>query len=265
MLPPGIREYYVNYGKLTFAVDGEHTDKVLTRMEMEAVAPFIRGAENAVHLCCGAGRHVTAFALSGIRSVGLDISPFLVRFGWDRIRRMGLEGRCGLLLGDTLSPPFADASARVVTLLGNCFSLFDAENARRIIAEADRIARPDGRFIIDIPDPEHAAALFSGKVTLTGSVETEEDGEVFWEWTRYVDGGSGCLVSRETIFRKEAGRHNDRKVHVFRFRLYTPESAAELVNGGSYRLRHREHVVDTSGRYRGLLKKRYILCFQKYG
>ncbi|MBW2102609.1 MAG: class I SAM-dependent methyltransferase [Deltaproteobacteria bacterium] len=101
----GIREYYIRGGHLSFELDSEHTDGELTAAEMAILAPWLDGVRNAFHLCCGAGRHVRAFARKGILSLGLDISPYLLGRGLEEIRTEGLETHSAVLRADALAIP----------------------------------------------------------------------------------------------------------------------------------------------------------------
>ena len=137
------QRYYVRNGALSYELDQEHTDGDLTALEMDLIADSLDGIRGAVHLCCGAGRHVAAFERRGIPSVGMDISPVLLK----RARENTSPPGC-LVQGNALSVPLKSGSTDCVTLLGNSLCLFPAGSGKRIFEEVHRIQITRGLCIL---------------------------------------------------------------------------------------------------------------------
>lgn len=99
--------------------------------------------ERCLDVACGTGNYTHALARSGVRIIGLDISPRMIAAARKKQRAAALEG---FVLGTALALPFADGSfaAACCTLAIHHFP--DRAAAFREIA---RILDPDvGRFVL---------------------------------------------------------------------------------------------------------------------
>jgi SAM-dependent methyltransferase len=95
-------------------------------------------------VACGPGRFLRALADAGETACGLDLSaPLLAR------AREVLSGG-SLVRGDMRVLPFRGGAFGAVLLLFTSFGYFaDPDDDRRVLAEAVRILRPDGSFVLD--------------------------------------------------------------------------------------------------------------------
>ena len=95
-------------------------------------------------VACGPGRFLRALADAGETVCGLDLSaPLLAR------ARTVLRGGA-LVRGDMRALPFRRGAFGAVLLLFTSFGYFaDSDDDRRVLAEAARLLRPGGSFVLD--------------------------------------------------------------------------------------------------------------------
>lgn len=120
------------------------------RLFLEGLDPDVTGP--VLDLGCGAGRHVAAFRDHGVEVVGLDLSPVLLA------RARATASGATLIRGDMRTLPLRDESFAAVASFFTSFGYFDAEDEdRRVVAEARRVLRPGGRFLLDFLNAEAVA------------------------------------------------------------------------------------------------------------
>jgi SAM-dependent methyltransferase len=113
----------------------------------------------------------------------------------------------------------------VVLLLANSFSCFvDACDNRRVLAEAVRVLKPAGRFLIDLIDYEAALSHFRPE----SWHETGEDIVVCWKRELADD----IIRVREMVLSKTTGLLRDR---TYAERLYSPERIRALLTESGFR------------------------------
>lgn len=257
------QNYYSRNGDLSYELDREHTDRELTYNEMILLSEHLEGVRTAVHLCCGAGRHVVAFRKMGISSVGIDISRHLLNHGVDNMKSLFNSSFTVFAEGDILDSPIKDNCSDCVTLMGNSLCLIPKNKWPCVFCEVDRMLQPNGIFVMDLPDP----AFLKGD-SLTASktsqiLDTKKLGKVRWEWIRHLNETENVLISEETIH--FCGCHDASQPIrlIFELSLNTPKDVCSVAE--SYRL-HPEReffCVDNSGRYKGMLRKRVFYIFRK--
>ncbi len=256
------REYYIKEGNLSYEVDEEHTDEELTKAEMELLSTHLSGIRNAVHLCCGAGRHVSAFGNLGIFSVGVDISPYLLAAGRLNIMGLNVSNSSCLVLGDASTTPIISQGADCVTLLGNSFTLFTENEVRNVLTEIRRILRSGGIFIFDIPDKKYVEANLLQGNEISRFIKTKSLGEVNWTWKRQLNKKKCTLTSRETLtFTDENERPRVKKI-TFVCNLYDPQKTSSMASKSGLKPIKRIEYHDTSGRYKGMMVRRIFLIMK---
>ncbi len=258
----GIRDYYILDGDLSYEVDGEHTDTELTMAEMEILHTHLSTVRNSVHLCCGAGRHVSAFGSMNVYSVGMDISPYLIAQGQKNIIKKNWADYAYLILGEVTETPFRLHSIDCVTLLGNSFSLFSNEKSVELLKEIKRILCSNGIFILDIPHPSYAASNLVKNYEISRRVKTNTLGEVSWTWTRKIDSCGKTLTSQERISYIDENGCQKVKNLLFKFFLYDPFEICSMTSDAGLELIKRVEFNDTSGRYHGMLRKRIFFILK---
>lgn len=100
-------------------------------------------------LACGAGRHTAVLRRRGYRTLGVDLSITLLA----RMREQGLPR----VAGDMRRLPFADGTFDWILNFFTSFGYFEKERENfQVLEEIVRILTPEGRFLIDILNPNRA-------------------------------------------------------------------------------------------------------------
>lgn len=181
----------------------EHRDHHEAREVVRLIAERLGDEPDApaLDLACGAGRHQRMLCERGWWTVGLDLSPSL-------LRAARAEDRTGpLVRADMRRLPFADASFSVVVNLFTSFGYFrdDAQHFR-VLSEVARVTRRGGWFVLDYL---HAAQV---KATLVPRDE-QSVGSTMVEQAREIS-PDGRFV-RKTITIGELGRTFEERVRLF--------------------------------------------------
>lgn len=173
---------------------------IVERMGAQVDAPVL-------DLACGAGRHQRTLCDRGWWTVGLDLSPSLLRAA------RGEDRTAPLVRADMRELPFADASFALVVNLFTSFGYFrdDAQHLR-VLTDVARVTRPGGWFVLDYLHAEQVRqSLVPRDERTVGTVTVEQEREI---------SADGRFV-RKTITLGDLGR-----TFVERVRLFEP---AELV------------------------------------
>lgn len=160
-------------------------------------------------LACGAGRHQRMLCERGWWTVGLDLSPSL-------LRAARAEDRTApLVRADMRELPFADGSFALVVNLFTSFGYFreDAQHLR-VLVDVARVVRPGGWFVLDyLHADEVRRSLVPRDERTAGTLTVEQEREI---------SADGRFV-RKTITIGELGR-----TFVERVRLFEPSELVAL-------------------------------------
>jgi SAM-dependent methyltransferase len=166
-------------------------------------------------LACGAGRHQRTLCDRGWWTVGLDLSPSL-------LRAARVEDRTApLVRADMRELPFADASFALVVNLFTSFGYFrdDAQHLR-VLRDVARVTRPGGWFVLDYLHAEQVRqSLVPRDERTVGTVTVEQEREI---------SADGRFV-RKTITLGDLGR-----TFVERVRLFEPEELTALCTSAGF-------------------------------
>jgi SAM-dependent methyltransferase len=181
---------------------------IAERMGDEVDAPVL-------DLACGAGRHQRTLCERGWWTVGLDLSPSL-------LRAARAEDRTGSLVrGDMRELPFANGSFALVVNLFTRFGYFREDlQHRRVLADVARVTRPGGWFVLDYLHAEHVRrSLVARDERTVGTVTVEQEREI---------SSDGRFV-RKMITIGDLGR-----TFVERVRLFEPDELVALCTGAGF-------------------------------
>jgi SAM-dependent methyltransferase len=187
----------------------EHRDHHEAREVVALIAERMADAADApvLDLACGAGRHQRTLCDRGWWTVGLDLSPSL-------LRSARAEDRTApLVRADMRELPFADESFVLVVNLFTSFGYFrdDAQHLR-VLTQVARVVQKGGWFVLDYLHADQVRlSLVPRDERSVGSVTVEQEREI---------SADGRFV-RKMITIGELGR-----TFVERVRLFEP---AELV------------------------------------
>jgi ubiquinone/menaquinone biosynthesis methyltransferase len=123
--------------------------------------------ERVLDLACGTGDLAFATTVQSALTVGLDVTPRMVRLASERARMARLPTR--LIVGDMMSLPFASASIDVIT---TGYGFRNVPVLDEAIRETCRVLRPGGRlFSLDFnrPQPPLLRAAYLAYLTVVGS------------------------------------------------------------------------------------------------
>jgi SAM-dependent methyltransferase len=195
----------------------EHRDHHEARELVRLIAERLGDAPDApvLDLACGAGRHQRMLCDRGWWTVGLDLSPSL-------LRAARAEDRIGpLVRADMRRLPFADASFAVVVNLFTSFGYFREDTQHlRVLREVARVTRPGGWFVLDYLHADHVRdTLVSRDEQTVGATVVELEREI---------SPDGRFV-RKTITIGELGR-----TFVERVRLFEPEELVALSTAAGF-------------------------------
>jgi D-alanine-D-alanine ligase len=192
----------------------------LTKREVDVAERLLRlrPTDYILDLCGGQGRHALELARRGYQYLTvLDYAPFLLQRGHREAADSGLT--VNFCRGDARAMPLHSTSVDVVLLMANSFGYFShpAED-RQVLAEAVRVLRQRGRFLIDLTD-----AHFIRRHFLAESWHEATD-EVVVCWKREL--ADDVVRVREMVLSKTQGLLRDR---TYAERLYPPERLCTIL------------------------------------
>jgi ubiquinone/menaquinone biosynthesis C-methylase UbiE len=121
------------------------------RSFFDAVVPA--PGNRTVEMGCGEGRVSRDLRRCGHRTVGIDLSPTLLRHARDA------DPGGAYLIADAAALPLGDAFCDLVVAYNSLMDIADMEGA---VAEAGRILAPGGRFCVCITHPMGNTGRFDG-------------------------------------------------------------------------------------------------------
>ena len=117
-------------------------------------AARLTGTEHILDMGCGAGHTALAVAPRAAHVAAIDVAPEMIAVAEGLARGRGVAN-IEFRLADVAALPFADASFDVIT---SRYSAHHYPDPARALAEAARVLRPGGRFLlVDTISPETPA------------------------------------------------------------------------------------------------------------
>jgi SAM-dependent methyltransferase len=209
--PPRPDDWFEDWFGEEYLALYEHRDHHEAREVVALIAEQMGEVGDApvLDLACGAGRHQRTLCERGWWTVGLDLSPSL-------LRAARAEDRTApLVRADMRELPFADESFVLVVNLFTSFGYFrdDAQHLR-VLRDVARVVRPGGWFVLDYLHADQVRrSLVARDERTVGTVTVEQEREI---------SADGRFV-RKTITIGDLGR-----TFVERVRLFEPEELALL-------------------------------------
>lgn len=182
--------------------------------------------EPVLDLACGAGRHQRTLSENGWWTVGLDLSPSLLRAA------RAADHDAPLVRADMRTLPFTDGAFALVVNLFTSFGYFqDDDEHQRVLLDVARVLRPGGWFVLDYLNAQHVRdTLVAHDERRVGTTVVEQEREITADG-RYV---------RKTISLGEYGR-----TFMERVRLFEPAELASRCRDAGF------DVCDMLGDYDG--------------
>lgn len=257
-------EFYNQHGDISYDFDDEHTDFELAEIEFALLKKYLSPNPHVLQLFCGAGRHVLEFAKNGLKSVGMDISPFLL----DKARGLldpKKQMNASLICADVLAPPFGQGIFGCATALGNSISLLNDSQLSRLYCQTHWVLKSGGVFIIDIPDFDFL--ISNNALAFDANIQTKQffskaHGPGLFSWNRIFDPESCQIISNETIVFHPNTRREQKYTTRFCINVLFPDDIQKL--SVKHGFRHLETIVydDPRGIYRGMIKRRFFMVHQ---
>ncbi len=178
-------------------------------------------------LGCGPGRHLRAFAVAGASAVGLDRSAELLARAASESK--GNSARWRLIRADMRTLPFTEAAFDGATSLFTTLGYSTEDDDRRSIAEAWRVVRAGGFFLLDFLNRDRVLAevrpmseRVNGAYRVFERRRVQNGRRVIKRITIERDGGGGAPLA-------------DYEEQVT---LYTGEELRALLQGAGFRVAH---------------------------
>ncbi|MHA8053319.1 bifunctional demethylmenaquinone methyltransferase/2-methoxy-6-polyprenyl-1,4-benzoquinol methylase UbiE [Aquirufa sp. Wall-65K1] len=105
-----------------------------------------KGIKSLLDIATGTGDFaIEALKIQPEKIIGVDISQGMLDFGIEKIKKMGLEDKIHLQLGDSEKLPFSDQSFDAITV---SFGVRNYENLERGLSDMLRVLKPGGYCLI---------------------------------------------------------------------------------------------------------------------
>jgi D-alanine-D-alanine ligase len=134
----------------------------LTRREVDFLEAHLQigNSDRILDLCGGHGRHSLELARRGYESATvLDYSGYLVRLGRTKAAEQGLRVR--FVQADARGTGLTGEQFDFVLVMANSFGYFpDDDDNLKILCEAHRLCRPEGKLLLDLLDSGYVVEQF---------------------------------------------------------------------------------------------------------
>lgn len=128
----------------------EIADKDQTERQVDFVEEILKPHGYILDLACGSGRHMIPLSADGYNTVGLDISPKLLKIAKQRYRDIAV------ILADMRFLPFKDSAFGAVVSLDTSFGYLPSEADDRVsLAEVRRVLSIGHIVVVDVFNREY--------------------------------------------------------------------------------------------------------------
>ena len=200
-------------------------DEDLTRLEVDVVCELLPMAfeHRILDLCGGQGRHSFELCKRGFSDCTLlDYSQSLTDIAINKVRKNDVPlkvMRCDARKIDLAADQFDH-----VLIMGNSLGYIQESDAdRKILSEAYRVLRPDGRLLVDVTDGAAAKKIFNPNAwhAIGGDTVVCRQREI----------QENVIRARELVISKQDGLIRDRTYAV---RLYESQTLASLLKSTGF-------------------------------
>ncbi|MBV9775172.1 MAG: class I SAM-dependent methyltransferase [Gemmatimonadetes bacterium] len=167
-----------------------------------------RAGGPVLELACGTGQLLVPITRAGLRTVGLDLSPDMLRVARDRLRDAPVPGE--VVEGDMRDFDLGESFALVFVARNSLLHLHATDDLLACFRSVRRHLEPGGVFVFDIFNPSvQRLAGPAGERFPVMRVDHPEHGEVTVEAEGEYD--AAAQVKRETWYFSAPGRPDFRK------------------------------------------------------
>ncbi|MBW1786852.1 MAG: class I SAM-dependent methyltransferase [Deltaproteobacteria bacterium] len=200
-------------------------DDQVTRMEVNFLEKALQPEKSwpILDFCGGHGRHALEFARRGYGDVTvLDYSDVLIALGRRAAEKQGLSTR--FVKEDARNTSLPEEAFKVVLVMASSFGYFldESENGK-ILREAYRLLKPEGRLLLDLPNREYVILNFS-----TQSWHEAESGIVVCRQRR-LEGD--VIYCREIVLCRKKGELRDEH---YCTRLYSEDNIKAMLYSAGF-------------------------------
>ena len=123
-----------------------------------------KGIKKVLDIATGTGDFaIEALKINPDKIVGVDISEGMLAFGKEKIKKMGLEDKITLQMGDSEKLPFSDNSFDAITV---SFGVRNYETLDKGLKDMFRVLKPGGYcLILEFSNPRHFPKLGTCRAT----------------------------------------------------------------------------------------------------
>jgi len=196
----------------------------ITRLEVDVICELlpIRRQNKILDLCGGHGRHSLELCTRGFSCCTvLDYSQVLIDYAKARAVECNLSIEA--VQSDARRTGFPDESFDHVLIMGNSLGYIKGPADRQIMAEAYRLLRPEGWFLVDVTDGDAIKGAFNPETW------HEIDDHTVVCRKRVLKGET--IHAREMVLNKQEGLIRDRTYAV---RLYGSQTLASLLEQAGF-------------------------------
>ena len=178
--------------------------------------------QRVLDVCCGFARHLPWLLKRGLRAVGLERSPYQVRFA---LQASQAPRGPRIVRADARHMPFDGGFDAALCLYTSMGYFSDADNARQV-AEMVRAVRPGGGLYFDNQNP----------VSILAHLQPERVTEDAKSGITVVEQFDYAAAEKRIYGRKTIHSPSSVSEHNFSMRLYRPEELRSLLEGAGLRV-----------------------------
>ncbi len=189
-----------------------------TEEEVDLVESTVKTDGLILDLCCGTGRHSILLADRGLKMIGFDISPNLLKIAKQKISEK--KACVSLVRGEMQHLPFrAQVFASIISMFTSFGYLLSKKEDIKSLKEVERTLQGNGHFLLDVVNRGHLLKAFRKK-------DWGEYSSFYMLERRVLDEENSVLHSKWIFVNKETG---DTESFEHTLRLYRPSKLRKML------------------------------------